>query len=176
MKQNQTMNKYLEIVEQNLVKNISENFDFFTNAFNNFDGMKEDLSVISEKASLLKNANDKIKTQNLRNMLKVYHFQKKKSNIAKVNEKLKYLNFLKQSIPVIQNLIDSGSNFEVVLDLIQNANELIDTKLSQINLTKIYKERLKEFSFKCKKKLETECLNLVETYLNSRIQFMSSNN
>ena len=69
-------------------------------------------------------------------MLQVYHLQKKKSNIAKVNEKLKYLNFLKQSIPVIQNLIDSGSNFEVVLDLIQNANELIDTKLSQINLTR----------------------------------------
>jgi hypothetical protein len=63
-------------------------------------------------------------------MLKVYYLQRKKSNIAKVNERLKYLNVLKQSIPVIQNLIDSASNFEVVLDLIQSANDLIDTKLS----------------------------------------------
>lgn len=49
-KQNDNLNKYLEIVEGNLVSNISEHFDFFTNAFNNFDGMKNDLSVISEKA------------------------------------------------------------------------------------------------------------------------------
>jgi hypothetical protein len=70
------------------------------------------------------------KEENLNKMLKVYYLQRKKSNIAKVNERLKYLNVLKQSIPVIQNLIDSASNFEVVLDLIQSANDLIDTKLS----------------------------------------------
>ena len=79
------------------------------------------------------------------------------------------MNVLKQSLPVIQNLIDSGSNFEVVLDLIQNANDLIDTKLNQLTVKKVYKERLKEYSFKCKKKLETECLTLIEMYLNSRI-------
>lgn len=69
-------------------------------------------------------------------MLKVYYLQRQKSNIAKVNEKLKYLNVLRQSMPVIQNLINTGSNFEVVLDLIQNTNDLIDTKLNAVNLTK----------------------------------------
>ncbi len=34
---------------------------------------------------------------------------------------------------------------------------------------RVYKEKLKEYSFKCKKRLEGECLNLIETYLNSRI-------
>ena len=63
-------------------------------------------------------------------MLKVYFLQIKKNNIAKLNERLKYLNVLSQSIPVIGNLIDSGSNFEVVLELIQNANDLIDSKLN----------------------------------------------
>ena len=72
-------------------------------------------------------------------------------------------------MPVIQNLIDTGSNFEVVLDLIQNANDLIDSKLSALIITKGYKEKLKEYSFKCKKKLESECLTLIEMYLNSRI-------
>jgi ferredoxin-fold anticodon binding domain-containing protein len=109
-------------------------------------------------------------------MLRVYHLQKQKSNIAKVNEKLKYLHVLKQSMPVIANLIDSGSNFEVVLDLIQNAKDLIDSKLSQLNLTKIYKDRLNEYSFKCKKRLENECLNVIENYINSRIQFSKSPN
>lgn len=69
-------------------------------------------------------------------MLTVYHLQRKKSNIAKVNEKLKYLNVLQQSLPVIHNLIETGSNFEVVLDLIHNSNELIDSKLSQLAITK----------------------------------------
>ena len=108
-------------------------------------------------------------------MLKVYYYQRQKSNIAKVNEKLKYLNVLKQSLPVIKNLIDSGSNFEVVLDLINNSNELLDSKLCSLALAKTYKERLKEFSFKCKKRLETECLTLIEIYLNSRVQFMKPN-
>jgi hypothetical protein len=58
---NDGLNKHLEIVESNLVKNISEHFDFFTNAFNNFDGMKEDLVVISEKAHSLKQCNQKLK-------------------------------------------------------------------------------------------------------------------
>jgi hypothetical protein len=63
---------------------------------------------------------------------------------------------------VIQNLIETGSNFDVVLDLVNNSNELLDTKLGQLNLAKIYRERLKEHMFKCKKRMETECLSLIE--------------
>ena len=42
---------------------------------------------------------------------------------------MKYINVLRQSLPVIQNLIETGSNFDVVLDLVNNSNELLDTKL-----------------------------------------------
>lgn len=95
MKYNENLSKYLEIIESNLVRNIQQNFDFFTEAFNNFDGMKEDLKTISEKAQIMKKCNNKINEQNLQKMLKVYQYQRQKSNIAKVNEKLKYLNVLK---------------------------------------------------------------------------------
>ncbi len=50
----------------------------------------------------------------------------------KVNEKLKYINVLRQSLPVIQNLIETGSNFDVILDLLQNSNDLIDNKLGSL--------------------------------------------
>lgn len=63
---------------------------------------------------------------------------------------------------MIQNLIETGSNFDVVLDLIQNSNELLDTKLGSINVAKVYRERLKDYTFKCKKRMETECLSLIE--------------
>ena len=59
-----------------------------------------------------------MREQSIKKMLKVYHLQRKKQNVAKISEKLKYLNVLKQSLPVIQNLIDGDSNYEVALDLI----------------------------------------------------------
>lgn len=65
VKYNENLNKYLEIIESNLVRNIQQNFDFFTEAFNNFDGMKEDLKTISEKAQAMKKCNNNIKQLNL---------------------------------------------------------------------------------------------------------------
>jgi hypothetical protein len=59
-------------------------------------------------------------------MLKVYQLQRQKDQLAKINAKLKYINVLKQSLPVIQNLIETGCNFEVVLDLNDNSENLID--------------------------------------------------
>ena len=42
---------------------------------------------------------------------------------------LKYMTVLKQSIPVIDNLIQNSSNFDVGLDLIKNAIDLDENKL-----------------------------------------------
>jgi len=72
-------------------------------------------------------------------------------------------------MPVITSLIDSGSNFEVALDLIANANDLIETKLENISLVQVYKERLKEQGFRCKKRLEAECLSQIQQFLSSKI-------
>lgn len=62
----------------------------------------------------------------------------------------------------------------VALELIENANDLIDKKLHSYNVTEILKSQLKESELKAKKKLEVEFLNIVDNYLNSRIQFMES--
>ena len=59
----------------------------------------------------------------------VYRLQRKKVNIARVSEMLKYMTVLKQSIPVIDNLIQNSSNFDVGLDLIKNAIDLVENKL-----------------------------------------------
>lgn len=67
------LNKYLEIVEGNLVRNIQQNFDYFTDAFTNFDGMKEDMMVIQEKASSMRTHNELLKKDHLHKMLQVYH-------------------------------------------------------------------------------------------------------
>jgi hypothetical protein len=53
-------------------------------------------------------------------MLKVYYLQREKINIAKANEKLKYVNILRQTLPVIANLLET-SNFKVVLELLYSS-------------------------------------------------------
>lgn len=116
----ENLNKYLDIVESNLVRNIQENFDYFTEAFNNFDGMRENMKVIEQKAVLMRQHNEALKKEHLHKMLQVYHLQRQKVNIAKVNEKLKYVTILRQTLPVIANLLET-SNFKVVLELLQSS-------------------------------------------------------
>lgn len=70
---------------------------------------------------------------------------------------------------MLEGLIDSASNFEVALELIHNANDLIDTKLKQVKLTDGYKNKIDELKFRCISKLQTECISLVDYYLNSRV-------
>jgi hypothetical protein len=70
--------------------------------------------------------------------------QRQKVNVAKVNEKLKYVNILRQTLPVIANLLET-SNFKVVLELLQSSQDLIKTKLDGLNVAKVYKERLQEY-------------------------------
>ena len=89
-------------------------------------------------------------------------------------ESLKLINVVKQSVPVIRNIVDSSSNMTVALELIENANDLMDKKLSQFTIVESFKAELKESELKAKKKLEVEFLNIVDSYLNSRIQFMES--
>lgn len=55
------LESHLKVVEQNLFMNISENFDFFSKAFSNFDEMKADLKTIEENAKLLREVNKDIK-------------------------------------------------------------------------------------------------------------------
>ena len=60
MKLNEDLSRYLEIVESNLAKNIQKNFDFFTQAFKNFDGMKEDMQVIASRAASMRGHNERL--------------------------------------------------------------------------------------------------------------------
>lgn len=94
--------------------------------------MKADMQVIGERAQSIRGHNETVKREQVVKMLKVYELQREKSNLMKVNERLKYINVLRQSLPVIQNLIETGSNFDVILELLQNSNDLIDNKLGSL--------------------------------------------
>lgn len=50
-------------------------------------------------------------------------------------EHLKLLKILKESIPVIWNLIESGNDFDTAMKLMDNAFTLINQKLSALSVT-----------------------------------------
>ena len=51
-------------------------------------------------------------------MLNIYALQRRKVTAARAKQKLDQLNVLRQTMPVLNNLIESAGNFEVALDLI----------------------------------------------------------
>jgi hypothetical protein len=125
----------LDVLNSDLEVSISKNFYFFNRAFNHFDHIKDDMRIVGQKTKSISESNRQLKYFQLKQMISVYRLQRKKLNIARVSETLKYLTVLKQSIPVIDNLIatsDSTSGFDVGLDLIKNAMDLVNNKLQGI--------------------------------------------
>jgi len=59
-----------------------------------------------------------LKEDQLQGMIKLYALQRKKVNAARACERLQHLAVIKQTLPVLENLIDAAGNFEVALDLI----------------------------------------------------------
>ena len=81
---------------------------------------------------------------------------RRKNVMRQVREHLKLLKILKESIPVIRNLIESGNDFNIAMELMENAFELINQKLSSLTVTSLLKRRITEAEFKSKKKIEEE--------------------
>lgn len=135
------LQKYLSLVDNDLEKAISVNFDFFNRAFNHIDEMKEDMTQVGQKTASIRECNKQLRRDQILNMVKVYRLQRKKLNIARISEILRYSTVLQQSVPVISNLIENSdaiSGFEMAISIIKNANDLVDTKLKNIKFTYKY--------------------------------------
>jgi hypothetical protein len=56
-------------------------------------------------------------------------------------------------LPILENLIEQAGNFETALDLIQNASNMLDTKLQNVKLSKVFKKKLEHYKFRCSQRL-----------------------
>ena len=61
LQKTEELNKYLEIVEQHLTINLSQNFDSFNKAFDSFADMKQDLRTIQENIKAQKQMLEQVK-------------------------------------------------------------------------------------------------------------------
>jgi len=72
-------------------------------------------------------------------------------------------------LPVLENLIEQAGNFETALELIQNAHNMIDSKLGNLKVSAAFKQKLDDYKYRCSQKLQSECINLIDQWINSKI-------
>ncbi|CAI2381418.1 unnamed protein product [Moneuplotes crassus] len=164
---------YLEVVENFLVAHVAENFDFFSQSFNNIRDMEQDMGDIKEAIQEIKAVNNEKRKQIVSNMLGVYFLNRRMTIMKQIRKHLKLIKILHESIPVIKNLIKSGTNFNTVTELIEKCFRLINEKLQPLKVAHILKERINEAEGKSQKKIEEEFRQLLEANFNSSIQFNS---
>lgn len=173
------LQKYLSLVDSDLEKAISVNFDFFNRAFNHIDEMKDDMTQVGQKTASIRECNQQLRRDQILNMIKVYRLQRKKLNIARISEILRYSTVLQQSVPVISNLIansESINGFEMAISIIKNANDLVETKLKDIKFTYKYAYEIANLKSQCVKKLEDKSVKMVDEFLSNQIVFESKPN
>ena len=115
-------------------------------------------------------------------MIKLYRLQRKRINTNRVCDVLRSLTALQQSVPVIDNLItnaqkasanqnskESTQNFQLGLQLIGHANDLINNKLNGVVVTECYRDKLIRLKGQCCKKIEESCVNQVDYFLKQQI-------
>ena len=68
--------------------------------------------------------------------------------MRKIRDYLNMLKMLKETIPVIWNLIESGNNFDTAMELMDHAFTLINTKLAPLQVAKNMKNRITDAEYK----------------------------
>jgi hypothetical protein len=111
--------------------------------------MKDDFAAIQDKTQMAKNCIAYIKEDQLRGMLRIYALQRRKINTARACERLQHLSVIRQTLPVLENLIEAAGNFEVALDLIQKAQDLIQNNLKGVTVCESFNAKLEQLKFKC---------------------------
>ena len=71
-------------------------------------------------------------------------------------------------------MIESAGNFEMALDLIQSAEDMITNELHNAKVCESFKQQLSDFKYRCTSSLEKECLNIVDHWIQSKIQAIPS--
>lgn len=56
--QNESLTEYLEIVENFLIAHVAENFDFFTQSFDNIRDMEREMGEIKDSIQIIRDSNN----------------------------------------------------------------------------------------------------------------------
>jgi len=147
---NDLMSDYLEIVENFLIAHVAENFDFFSKSFDNIRDMEKEMGDIKIMIQDIKKINTEKRKQICKNMVGVYFLNRRMTIMKQIREHLVLIKILKESIPVIRNLIKNGTNFNTVTELMEKSFRLINERLSPLKVALQLKEKIQKAEGKSK--------------------------
>ena len=133
-KRSEDLNNYLEAVENFLMANIASNFDQFSDSFEQLREMEREMADVVTKIKTIKENNATCKENLKTHILKIYLLNRRKRKMKQARDHLKLLKMLKESIPVIRNLIESGNSFDTAMQLMENAFKLINRDLAPLHV------------------------------------------
>lgn len=159
------LSHYLDIVEIQIAKQVSQKSDAFFHAMLSHDTIMEQMSSAVFLVKSIRTNITQIKTGLSFKPLKLIHLATYKNNVSKVHDKLKLMSTVHQTQPMIQLLL-STADYVTALDLIGTTQSILSKELSGVHAFRHLSSQLNEMERLIDKMLNTEFQRFVTADLN----------
>ncbi|CAH1122580.1 unnamed protein product [Ceutorhynchus assimilis] len=149
------LSHYLDIVEEQIAKQVSQQSGAFFHAMTSHDTIMEQMGVASDEVRTLRTKVQKVDTNLTSEALRLLAFARSKTNHIHLAEKLKLMSTVLQTQPTLQLLL-SSSDYVGALELISGTQEVLTKELAGVTSLRHLPSQLKEMSKLIDKMLSTE--------------------
>ncbi|KAL6076905.1 Vacuolar protein sorting-associated protein 54, variant 4 [Balamuthia mandrillaris] len=150
---------YLDVVEVELVKQISTRSQSFFAALTNLQDLHDEIKNTCDKIKAIRQYLANVDERGTKQTLKITAGTKRRYNEVLVYKKLKLINKVRQAQPTIQLLL-ANSDYASALDLINATQTMLSTELSGIRAFKHTTAQLEETTTTIQKMIQNEFIRL----------------
>jgi vacuolar protein sorting-associated protein 54 len=159
------LSHYLDIVEIQIAKQVSQKSASFFHAMTSQDAIMEEMSKATHNVRKLREKLRNLDDTLVRKSLNIINCERVKTNKQMVLEKLKLMATVHQTQPMIQVLLGT-QDYVAALDLISTTQEILSQELSTIHCFRHLPHELKELEKIIDKMLTTEFEKYTSSDLN----------
>jgi vacuolar protein sorting-associated protein 54 len=149
------LSHYLDIVEVQIAKQVSQKSGAFFHAMTSHDTIMEQMGVAYNEVKSLRSKVQKVDKTLAKDSLKLIGLARSKTNHVKLVDKLKLMSTVLQTQPTLQLLL-SSSDYVAALELISSTQEVLSKELAGVTSLRHLPSQLKEMSKLIDKMLSNE--------------------
>ncbi|XP_066260954.1 vacuolar protein sorting-associated protein 54 [Euwallacea similis] len=149
------LSHYLDIVEEQIAKQVSQKSGAFFHAMTSHDTIMEQMGVAIKEVRCLRSTVQKVDRCLTLDTLRLLAFARSKRNHIALVDKLKLMATVLQTQPMLQLLL-SSSDYVGALELIEGTQEVLAKELAGVTSLRHLPSQLKEMSKLIDKMLNTE--------------------
>lgn len=156
---------YLDMVEDNLSRQISKRFREFFHIMNAIDLVMDNLSKTIKQVTLLRNKCQQLQATFVKPNLQNIKLHRTRQNAMQVVEKMQLMSTISQTQPTIQAML-SNSDFAGSIDLISTTQEVFNTELHGLNCFRHLHSQLSEIRDIISKMMKEEFIKFIDAFCN----------